>query len=250
MNQETQASWTLSILNSSMQAIVIFISILALFIAGGSLWVASQARSDVRDIEHLDLEPRISFSATLLVKRYLEDIVNLYGPSSFTIANFGPVDAVQVKVEFIDICFDRDKKKVGSYGSNLETVVGTVAPYERKKFELPQSKVNLLATCHDRPPSDAAVLAWISYKRESDRKTYITRALYFVSKSGHLSSDSMYYYDKDGNSLLSDDYYDVYSDMIIDWADALGEKLEQDEWHAIYPLDIEARSKTIYHSRL
>lgn len=223
----------------------------ALIVSMVATGIAWQARSDVRAIEQLDLEPRISFSASLLRDEYISDR-KLYGSSSFTIANFGPVDAIQVNVEFIDVCFNINTKKVTSYSrkSKLKTIVGTLQPYERKPFELPQDAVNALAECHDKPPNDAAVLAWISYKREHDRKTFITRALYFVSKDGLLLSDSMRYADEQGNPSMHPAYYDTYSDIIIDYADSLELSLEEDEWHAIYPLDIQKRSETIYQRRL
>jgi len=252
MKEDIQSAWKLNVLGTSFELGSVVISFLALFIAGGSLLVAWQARNDVRDIERLDKEPRISFSAALFPQRYghLKDLGEK-GTSYFTIANFGPVDALQVTVQFLDICFDKEKKTVGSYSTRpkLKTIVGTVEPYERKQINLAQDEVDALADCHDAPPNDSAVLAWISYKRDPDRKTFITRALYFVDRRGYLITDSMGMSDNQGPTL-GDEYYDVYSDLIIDYSDTLGNLLEEDEWHAIHPLDIEKRAKTIYHPRL
>lgn len=113
----------------------LIVSILAVVIAGLTY-------TETHAINRLDLEPSINFSATLISKRFGANTKS-YEPSHFIISNTGAVDALQVRVQFVDICFNRETKKVDSYGYDpkLNVVVGTIEPFERREFKLDQDSV-------------------------------------------------------------------------------------------------------------
>ena len=273
---QTTTRWKKTAVSISIGSLIV--SVFSLIVSWQSSSTANLARADVRAIERLDLDPKIAFYASLNPEHLKnEDLKN--NKPFFKILNISSIDALQVNVQFINICIDVEKNQIGNYGTSkdLKITVGDIEPLEEKEIFLTQNAVNRLAKCGNnrligfiestKNQYIPAVLVWITYKRDPDRKIYITRAVYFeknkylvAAKTDESNLNKVggpYNLDLlDSNVLATfalfiknynleeekkfQAYEETYTGMILNYSEKINKFLEPNEWDAVYPLDIES----------
>jgi len=171
--------------------ISLFFSFKSLDIAQRSLSVSEGVREDSRKVEQLDLKPEIRFNTEF---RRINDI-----PPHFTISNLGPIDAVQIVVEFMAHYYDLSGDRFISTGGTEElTKIVNLPPMQSRSFEISEHFLNVNSRLHE-PLQNNIIEARISYRKDPDRELFVKRALYFINPEGRWVTEI-------DNSLEGEEY--------------------------------------------
>lgn len=142
--------------------------------------IAEKNHKLTRQVERLDLRPQIKFGAEF---NQIKDI-----PAHFFIKNSGPVEAVQVQVEFFIHRYSEKERKIKLRlsGSDWLYDLPELKPQERKSYPLPQDLLSNVALIGSFNVN--ALEARITYLRNPDRKVFSERAFYLLNPNGFLVS--------------------------------------------------------------
>lgn len=153
-------------------------------VAISSRGIARRAYQDSRSTSLLDLDPNIKLASLLNFDHG--------GVPEFRIYNEGPVDAVQVSVQLVDLYFrDRDMNRQMSYNSADRWQIGRLIPFESFRIPIPAETLDRVANPKTDPLHYALELQ-IVYRRESDRKIYASRAVYFIDPDRNLVRENVH----------------------------------------------------------
>ena len=144
--------------------------------------LANQAYQDSRSMSLLDLDPKIG----------LTSLLRKAGKTSphFRISNDGPVDAVQLDVQLLQHKFDLPNLgSVSGFISDDRHQRDRLKPFESFTFEIPPHFLEK-PTDPLTEPLNEVMEVHISYRRESDRKSYSRRAVYFIDPNQEWVSEN------------------------------------------------------------
>ena len=176
----------------------------SLDISKGSLSVAESVREDNRKIERLDLKPEIRFNIEF---RRINDI-----PPHFTIINLGPIDAVQMTVEFMVHYYDLSGDRfISTGGTEGLTKIVNLPPMQSRSFEISEHFLNVNSRLHE-PLQNNIIEARISYRKDPDRELFVKRALYFINPEGRWVTEI-------NNSLESEEYLKIKEKILNKFID-------------------------------
>lgn len=167
------------VLTTSLAILGLWVSIRALGISNQSLNISEGVRNDNRRVEKLDLEPEIYFSATLKENKD----ANI--PPHFVIGNIGPVEAVQVEIQFITHYYNGVSGTIGVSGMSSEEhwSIDELFPLDYSAHVVSKFFLDTNARLYE-PIEHNIIEARILYRRNPDRKLFVKRAFYFISPEG------------------------------------------------------------------
>lgn len=155
------------------------IAIIAFVVSGWAIWQSNLARNDARILNKLDFRPTIALRAQL--KK-----INNKIPAHINIQNKGPVDAVQVQIQFHFLRYLPNKKKIGGTmtGTDFKWAIDRFPPLKQKNIKISESSLNTLLPTIDSEKHYRILEIRLNYRREVDLKEYSESAFYFVSQEG------------------------------------------------------------------
>lgn len=191
--------------------VTVFIAVISLFfsyksldISKESLSIAESVREDNRKIERLDLKPEIRFNTEFCR-------INDISPH-FTIINLGPIDAIQIVVEFMAHHYDLSGDRFISIGGTEElTKIVNLPPMQFRSFEISEHFLNVNSRLHE-PLQNNIIEARISYRKDPGRELFIKRAFYFINSEGRWVTEI-------DNSLESEEYLKIKEKILQKFID-------------------------------
>jgi len=140
-----------------------------------ALYLTVQNRSDFRAIEKLNLWPEIKLY-TMLQKREGE-------PRSFTIANIGPVTAIQVEITLISHRLLEGKRLMSLWGSDETHWMDELPPNRSKRIILSDHFLDENSRI-EKPLKYNAFEIRIIYRRPADLKVSVEVAYFLINPDG------------------------------------------------------------------
>ena len=173
-----------------LQILTFFIAIFALLVAGYSARIAREARSDSRKVLHLDLEPDIK-SRGFTVREEIPGFIVLGSNCHLTIQNDGPIDAIQLLVRLGHRRFNSSKGFLDATvsGTDAEWKIDELAPGKSENIGIDCSLIDVSEIFPEVPAEEKLVELRISYRRDSDRKMFVKRGVYFFNPRGECVND-------------------------------------------------------------
>ena len=182
MKKGVRSSWGFKVDTGAIIGLAaLIVSFIALNKADDANRIANKAIEDTRSIEKLDLEPEISLDMEF---RRIKD-----RQPHLLISNYGPIDAIQLTIQFHFLRYDSVSENIRLYMS------ATGRPWTLAKLEAMESKFftlppELLETSRLPEPANYHVMeACITFRREPDRKFFGGRAFYFINPEGRWVSE-------------------------------------------------------------
>jgi len=166
-----------------------WISLLALVIAIASARFAYEQTKITKRIKHLHVEPEVVFRANFKSSPGRPPYIKL--------TNLGPIKAVQVEIQFYELRYYPDAKKIrlAVFGSDTHWKIQELDVNESEYFEIPHSWIDgkyylELAALEKKKVEDFVMEAYITYRRESDLKIYKKRSFYFFDSQGNILTEN------------------------------------------------------------
>ncbi len=156
------------------------IALLALILSGISIWQSFIARNDAKILNKLDFRPTLSLRAQL-------EKINDKILAHINIRNKGPVDAIQLQVQFHFLRYLPNQQKVvaSATGSDFQWTIDRLPSLKQANIEINESSLDTsLPTIMDSEKHYRILEIRLSYRREVDLKEYSESAFYFVSQEG------------------------------------------------------------------
>lgn len=156
------------------------IATFAVILSGIAIWQSRIARNDARILNKLDFRPSLSLRAQL---HKINDKI----PAHLNIYNKGPVDAIQVKIQFHFLMYVPEAKKVAASatGSGFQWTIDRLPPLKQANIKInEESLYTLLPVISDDEKHYRILEIRLTYRREVDLKRYSESAFYFVSQEG------------------------------------------------------------------
>ncbi len=156
--------------------------IIAVFAIGISVYATYQsylARMDTRILNKVDFIPTLSLRAQL---RKIDKI-----PAHINIKNKGPVDAIQVQIQFHFHQYLPSKKKIGvtMTETDLQWTIDRLPPLKQVDIKFNEvSLFTVLPAVNTREDHYRILEIRLIYRREVDLKEYDESAFYFVNQEG------------------------------------------------------------------
>ncbi len=112
-------------------------------------------------------------------------------PAHINIQNKGPVDAVQVQIQFYFLRYFPTKKKVRAIatGADLQWAIDRLPSLKTATIKLNESSLNTLLPAINFEKHHRILEILLTYRREVDLKKYSESAFYFVSQEGKWVSE-------------------------------------------------------------
>lgn len=168
---------------------------LALILSAVAIWQSSIARNDSRILNKLDFRPILALHAQL-------ERINDKIPAHINIRNKGPVDAVQVRIQFY---FHRylpatREIKVSATGSDVRWAIERLPALKHVNIKIDERLLNnLLPVFSDGEKHYRILEIRLNYRRDADLREYSESAFYFVSQEGKWVGED--------SSALNDEIY-------------------------------------------
>jgi hypothetical protein len=172
------------------------IATVALILSGVAIWQSILARNDARILNKLDFRPTLSLRAQL---QNINDKI----PAHINLKNKGPVDAIQVEVQFHYHRYFPDKKKAGASatGSDQQWTIDRLPSLKQVNIRINEPLLDsLLPAMSDIEKYYRILEIRLNYRREVDLKEYSESAFYFVSQEGKWVSER--------SSALNSEFYE------------------------------------------
>jgi hypothetical protein len=158
----------------------------ALLLSVVAILQSHKAKNDLRILNKIDFRPKIALRARL------EKISNQI-PAHINIINRGPVDAIQVQIQFYFHKYFPKQQKVraSATGSDLQWIIDKLTPLKPKNILINESSLNdLLPAFSDNEKHYRILEIRLNYRREVGLKEYSESAFYFVSPEGKWVSEA------------------------------------------------------------
>ena len=172
------------------------IAAIALMLSGIAIWQSVLARNDAKVFNKFDLRPSLELKAQL---QNINDKI----PAHIAIVNNGPVDAVQLVIQFHYHKYNPEKKQIRiSTGESTQQrwTIDRFPPLNSKYINIDASSLdNLLPSLLENEKYYRILEIRLTYRRDVDLKQYSESAFYFVNQDGKWVSEQ-------SNSLDSDFY--------------------------------------------
>jgi hypothetical protein len=112
-------------------------------------------------------------------------------PPYITVKNRGPVDALQMVIEFTSLRYIDPMRKIAimSTGSDWRWEISKLEPLDRKAFKLPPSLLGVNTRMQD-PLYYNVLEVSIEYLRDPDRKQFKESAFYFINSEGRWVTEN------------------------------------------------------------
>lgn len=147
-----------------------------------SIWSAHVATRDSEVTRRLS---KLEFHPVLELQTVLNPVGNI--TPFWQVTNTGPVEAVQVKVQFFTHWYSSKLDMIQiagkTGGPGTTSIIETIKPQEVKGFEFPRGFLDTNARLYD-PPQHNILEILITYRRPQDLNEYSESAYYFVNADG------------------------------------------------------------------
>jgi hypothetical protein len=155
------------------------LSILSFIVSVCAFFLSLRVHRVNRILNRMDLQPHLYIKTTFNSDQRT---------AAVRIGNNGPVAAIQLTIQFESHTYGGRGETVGFGSWDKDNVIGTLAPFEEKLLEGCRWSEGLDRS-HDRRRIREIR---VTYRRESDYKLYIERALYFYNAKGEWVSEASF----------------------------------------------------------
>ena len=164
--------------------IAIIISGFALYYAREANTISKKNREDYREVEKLNLAPKILFRANFGTHEKI--------PAHIFIKNIGPIEAIHITVRLLELRYIPNPKPRLAAITGTEDIfnIPNLTPEKHHSFKIPEhlnyNYFNELSRLSNIPIEHFIIEAYISYRKEPDRKPFSFRTFYFFDKNGNI----------------------------------------------------------------
>ena len=162
------------------------IALLAIILSGLAIWQSYSALNNARILNKLDFRPTLSLRAQLYE-------INNKIPAHISIKNTGPIDAVQLQIQFYFLKYLPTKKQVGiaATGSDLQWTLDRLPPLKQVNIKINRiALTDMLPSIRSEEEDYRILEIRLTYRREVDLKKYSESAFYFVNQEGRFVSEN------------------------------------------------------------
>ena len=152
----------------------------AIILSGLAIWQSHLARQDARILNKLDFRP------TLALRAHLRKTGSI--PAHINIKNTGPVDAIQVQVQFHFLRYFPDQNNIRAAmtmtGSDLQWTIERLPPLKSVDIKFNETLLSSYLPAINFEQHHRILEILLIYRREVDLKEYNESAFYFMSQEG------------------------------------------------------------------
>lgn len=151
-----------------------------------SLTIAQQSADTARQLSLLDVCPQLRLACEFVQADTSPPIYN----GTFILHNDGPIDAVQIEVmltKMFGSTASKETSRIYLLGLENPLKIDRLPPQGVVSRRLPLESFPAVAA---EPPEYSALELVVKYRRESDRKLLVDRAIYFVVAGNRLVNAS------------------------------------------------------------
>lgn len=192
-----------------------------------ALGYAMKANDTSRIIATLDLAPKIQFRLNFKTQKTTPYIF---------IKNIGPIEAIHITVELLELRYIPNPKDrlAALSGSEDKFNIPNLAPGKSYRLKIPEkwnhNHFHKLSKWANLPIEHFIIEAFISYRKEPDRKSFKFRVFYFFDKNGKIISESNAKGREEYKNMLAYLYKTKIDIFLIEG----GEGAETDILHPVY----------------
>jgi len=213
------------------------IALVALAFSGVAIWQSHLTRNDTKILNKLNFRPTLALQAKL--KKTNNTI-----PAHLNLINKGPIDAVQVQVQFYFHKYSEEQQKVviSGWDSGQQWTLDRLPSLKQVNIGVNElSLKGMLPALSDHEKYCRILEIRLNYRREVDLKKYSERAFYFVNPDGEWVSER--------DSTLNSDFYKEIKEAVFGSFTVNSDQIDfSDTLHGLSDEEINSGYKKIGHT--